>query len=465
MRGAVGLREDLVTPEVEEWLDSVLTLKTRPYKGDPETVHGYVRHKGYLWIPRHFNERQIWKRVEEWGWVVPDRDTPFRSLMTLDPKRKQPQAVSAMVDYLRRNYSGILVMPTGMGKTLTSLAISSAFGTPVGIFVYADHMPKNWIDHAQRHLGLREDEIGVIQRDRADVGKPLTLISVQSALHGDYSRQVYDQFGFLIGDEVHRYGAARWQYVVSKFSAKYRLGISADPHRGDGLDPLIGWCWGNVAFTVRKRETGEKAQICMIRLPITYPEKSYCQVYRDRDTGQLMVGDPEPTKYDKKLTKDRARNKWLVDRMIEARQTGRRILIFARHKKHLQALCDEFNARWEGTRETLAMMLVGGATNKRKRALQQQALTESDLAFTTYAFARDAMNEPRFDTLIFATPPGNPLQPVGRLRDKGPADRRPLLVLHPYESDDWSLERAGRCSGLYESLGHPIKWIQKETLS
>ena len=76
-----------------------------------------------------------------------------------------------------------------------------------------------------------------------------------------------------------------------------------------------------------------------------------------------------------------------------------------------------------------------------------------DVIFCTYAFGRDAMNVPHIDTLVMASPPGKVLQVIGRLRDKGPADRRPLLALDIYEKCGYSERKAGRRADEYQNLG------------
>ena len=52
------------------------------------------------------------------------------------------------------------------------------------------------------------------------------------------------------------------------------------------------------------------------------------------------------------------------------------------------------------------------------------------------------MNATQLDTLFFATPPGNPLQPIGRLREVAREGKKELLVIDPWETNPYALDRA-----------------------
>ncbi|MGD9727489.1 MAG: hypothetical protein AB7V39_14030, partial [Nitrospiraceae bacterium] len=92
---------------------------------------------------------------------------------------------------------------------------------------------------------------------------------------------------------------------------------------------------------------------------------------------------------------------------------------------------------------------------------QLDAAMVADVIFCTYAFGRDAMNIPHVDTLLLATPPGKVLQPIGRLRDKGPSDRRPLLCIDVYEDVDYSRRKAARREQTYHDLLIKVSKVSK----
>lgn len=467
MRGAVGLRKDLLDEEHLAHYKSRLTLQTIPFKDNPPVnVEAYTEDDDYLWVPRYFDKLTFWPEIKDWEWVAPHLDYKLFKLMEPCPKRRQPEAIEALVETLKRDSACIGVLPTGLGKTLTALEICRQFQTPIGIFVYAGHMIDNWVEHAQRHLGIPKEDIGLIKENRCDVGKPLTIISIQTALCRDLPKEAMEQFGIIVGDEIQRYGASAWSRVAAKFPARYRLGMSASPTRDDGLDPIIRWNFGKVGFAIHKRPTGELPLVCMVRYPSVYQESKYLDYRkipgRNGGKGRWVPGSPNAMKYDKLLSKDKGRNTWLVDKMIEARAKGRNILVFARHRDHIKVLHDEFTKRYSLLRaqatfpETQASLLWGGI-----KAAERKRACEGQLIFTTHSYAREALNLTHLDTLIFASPAGDPLQPAGRLRDKGNSDRKSLLIIDPFEGNDYSFRKAMRRKGTYESLGMTVKRLKK----
>ncbi len=259
------------------------------------------------------------------------------------------------------------------------------------------------------------------------------------------------------------------------FPARYRVGMSADPTRDDGLDQLVQWHFGKVAHSVMMKERA-KPTVVQVFYRKTYHPNSYSDVWKRTPSGDPM---PNPLKYDKLLARDTGRNEFLVSELIKMRSKGRRILVFSRLKDHLKLLKSMFESRWTVldriavsledeseevevfTGETKATLLVGGLEKSKKDKGKLAEAMGGDVIFTTYAFGRDAMDIPHIDTELFATPPGKPLQPIGRLRDKGPADRRPLLAVDPYEDCDYSMRKADRRVSTYEHLGLKVTRISR----
>lgn len=383
--------------------------------------------------------------------------------MVLDPSRGQIAAVNAIESHIRASNGGILIAPTGTGKTLIALETARHFKTPIGVLIYAGHMVENWVRHCEEHFGLSKDEIGLVQEDRCDIGKPVTLMSVQSLLSRRYPDALYESLGFLIADEVHRYGAAQWHKTLALFPARYRLGMSADPDRSDGLEDIVYWTFGSTAYRLH-RKTRTKATVCIYRYPALYSERRYCDFARGLD-GNWEQSDPNPMKYDKLLMSDTQRNKWIVEQIVEARRKGRCILVFSKRRPHCQALYEMFRHEVENDQAlkgTNAALLLGGATTKKAKKANIEALT-ADVMFSTYAYAKDAMDAIQLDTLLFATPPGNPLQPIGRLRDINAHEKQPMLVIDIYEPNPYSEERLDRRESLYRSLGHPIRRFGRDS--
>jgi superfamily II DNA or RNA helicase len=266
----------------------------------------------------------------------------------------------------------------------------------------------------------------------------------------------------LLVHNCHHYGADQWSKVISRFPARYRLGISANPVRDDGLDPVVRWNFGKVGFGIYKRKVGQLPLVCLTRYPGVYNERKYhdWKQIQTPEGPKWVMGSVDALKYAKQLAADKDRNSWLVGKIMDARSKGRRILIFSKLRAHIKALHDEFVQRWtESTlqaggdpKDTRVKLLWGGL----KTAERKIAMT-GDVTFTTYGFSREATNLPHKDTLVVATPAENALQTVGRLRDKGAANRMPFMVVDVFEGNDYSFKKASQRVQTYASLGIKVK--------
>jgi hypothetical protein len=475
LNGYLGILAKKLKTSVQLDMQEKLTLYTKAWgNAAPTEVEAFHKDNGYFWIPRFFFENCISKRMVgkhpikfEWANGAP-QNLPLNAV--LDSKRGQPLAVDRMVAHLQEHSGGILVAPTGCGKTILGYAIGQRLNTSIGVLVYAGHMVDNWIETAKWLFDLGDDDIGLVQRDRCDLGKPVTIMMVQSLLtEKQYPQELYDQFGVIIADEVNRFGAPQWNEVMKLFPARYRVGMSADPKRDDGLDQLVQWHFGKIAHKVVMSRP--KPDVIQLLYKKTYHQNSYSDVWKRTPSGDPM---PNALKYDKLLVKDEARNEFIVDEMVKMRSKGRKILVFAKLKDHLKLLKAQFEQKWNvldrmvialedeseelefDANETKITLLVGGLEKRKKDKGKMAEAMAGDVIFCTYAFGRDAMNVPHIDTLILASPAGKVLQVIGRLRDKGPADRRPLLAMDIYEDCGYSRRKAQRRADTYNQLGIKI---------
>ena len=207
LRGYLGILAKKLKVDAQLDMQERLTLQMKSWNDSPSVdVEAFYKEEGYFWIPRFFFNSVIANRkvgkhdiVFEWTGGSPT-NLPFNAV--LDPKRGQPIAVDRMVDHIKKNSGGILVAATGCGKTILGYAIGQRLNTTIGVLVYNSHMVKNWVDTAKWLFGLSDDEIGIVQGDRCDLGRPVTIMMIQSLLSERlYPAELYEQFGIIIADE------------------------------------------------------------------------------------------------------------------------------------------------------------------------------------------------------------------------------------------------------------------------
>jgi superfamily II DNA or RNA helicase len=161
----------------------------------------------------------------------------WRPVLSLVPRSYQLQALTAWHEHLGR---GVVVLPTGAGKTVVALMAIERLAARTLIVVPTLELLAQWRRALCEQLGLPEAAIGVVGGGQRDV-RDLTVITFDSAA---MPRRRLDGFGLLIVDEVHHLPAAQYRRIVGKVAAPYRLGLSATLDRADGrhhdLNVLIG---------------------------------------------------------------------------------------------------------------------------------------------------------------------------------------------------------------------------------
>lgn len=158
----------------------------------------------------------------------------FRGKRT--PFEHQAGALRAWNEAGRR---GLVVLPTGSGKTFVAEMAMKATGRSTLVVVPTLDLMNQW--YARLLAAFRIDEVGLIGGGYYDV-RPITVTTYDS--YSIHAERLGNAFGLLVFDECHHlpspsYSAASWCYL-----APFRLGLTATPERdGESMevyDELIG---------------------------------------------------------------------------------------------------------------------------------------------------------------------------------------------------------------------------------
>lgn len=164
-------------------------------------------------------------------------ELPAPVRLDLTPRPYQREAVDA---WLRAQGRGIVVLPTGSGKTVVAYDAIARLGVRTLVVVPTIDLLRQWRTGLAERLGVPAEEVGAIGGGERESG-PLTVITYDSAA---MPRRKLDGYGLLIFDEVHHLPAQTYRTIAAKCAAPWRLGLSATLERADGLhaelDALIG---------------------------------------------------------------------------------------------------------------------------------------------------------------------------------------------------------------------------------
>lgn len=154
--------------------------------------------------------------------------------------RPRPYQREALQRWLAADGRGVVVLPTGAGKTVVAMMALEAVGARTLVVVPTIELLQQWRETLIGALGLPAESVGMVGGGSHDM-RPVTVMTYQSAALP--SRRL-DDFGLVIFDEVHHLPAASYRRIVRRVSAPYLLGLSATTERMDGrerdLDALVG---------------------------------------------------------------------------------------------------------------------------------------------------------------------------------------------------------------------------------
>lgn len=146
----------------------------------------------------------------------------------------QKEAVSA---WRGLDLRGIVVLPTGSGKTVVALKTILLARRPTLIVVPTIDLMNQWYTRLSDTFDA--GDIGLVGQGLYDL-RDVTVITYHSA----WSRmgEIGDRFGFLIFDEVHHLAAPEWSEIARLAIAPFRLGLTAtyDPRHSGELNEIIG---------------------------------------------------------------------------------------------------------------------------------------------------------------------------------------------------------------------------------
>jgi len=203
---------------------------------------------GVLWDPRSSTRRmpafgfaRLVARAEARGHAIEDElrrgwaGTP-RSAAALELRPYQEEALAAWTAFSRR---GVVVLPTGAGKTRLAIAAILSTGMPAVILCPTCALAAAWLTELARWL---DHPIGLVGDGERRVER-VTVMTFESAFR--HMDALGDRFGLVIVDEVHHFGAGARAEALEASPAIARLGLTATaPGRGSEqaarVDALVG---------------------------------------------------------------------------------------------------------------------------------------------------------------------------------------------------------------------------------
>ena len=149
---------------------------------------------------------------------------------TIEPRIYQQDAVNAWWRHGRR---GVVVLPTGAGKTVLAVLLIAKTGRPTLIHVPTLDLMHQWKTVLMRYFS---QPIGLLGGGFHEV-EHITVTTYDSALI--HVPHLGNRFGLAIFDECHHLPGEQYRFLAVASIAPFRLGLTATPERNDGRESML----------------------------------------------------------------------------------------------------------------------------------------------------------------------------------------------------------------------------------
>lgn len=361
----------------------------------PKTIELYQCSKGGISLPRgYLSELLELCKAEEIDIKIEDsRSTCPKAFPALNNVKLRPYQKRAVTEALKSD-GGVIVSPTGSGKSLMGLELIRQRKQKTLIIVHRSDLATQWARVIEERLGIKA---GMIGDGQFEIGELVTIAMIQTlAARETETKKLGETFGLILTDETHHVPSETYVEVLSWMSAKYLYGLSATLNRRDRLERVIFRCIGPIVSVVEREEVECGGS--------TVPLSVHC-VKTGFYPGQVNSWH----EYLEAITKSAARNNLIVD--IAKSESGP-VLILCDRIEHGERISEILTNM--GQKHTLAHGQLG--TTDRAKAMEE--LKTARITVGTCSLLGEGLDISGWEILIMASPISSEiklLQCLGRI--------------------------------------------------
>lgn len=283
---------------------------------------------------------------------------------------------------------GLIVMATGLGKTILSVLDVIRFKPKRLLFIaHREEILNHAMDTFKIFIPDKKFGIYKSQTKNADAefifGSILTIGKKK-----ELEKFPPSHFDYIIVDEFHHAGAKSYNLLLEYFKPKFLVGLTATPNRTDNAD-ILKYLGREIIY--------EKNLLDGINLGILshFDYHGINDKYVDYSRITFQRGKFNEIELDENLNKFE-RAEYIYDNWIKLKQT--RTLAFCTSIKHCEYMCNFFNQK--GIK---AVSLHSQSKIDRKKVMQQLVTLEIEVLFTVDLF-NEGVDIPSIDTVLMIRP-------------------------------------------------------------
>jgi len=313
---------------------------------------------------------------------------------------------------------GLVVMATGLGKTLLAAFDVAASGARRALFVA--HREEILVQAAQSWGRVLPDRsVGFVTGQQKRPDADIVFASVATLARRQHLQTLaVDHFDYIVIDEFHHAAAASYHKLLEHFRPRFLLGLTATPDRTDGAE-ILELCGDNLVARVDIHEGIARGLLCPFQYYGVADELDYTNIpWRGGrfDLDALAA---------KAATRERA-----AQALREYRQHApglRRALVFCCSVAHA-----DFTAAYFAEHGVTAVAVHSGPQSApRADSIRKLGAGEIEAIVTVDLF-NEGVDIPDVDTVLMLRPTESPiifLQQLGRGLRKGSRGKPALRVI------------------------------------
>ena len=338
----------------------------------------------------------------------------------------QEEVVDKFTEHFYEGCTGfILKAPTGWGKTAVCIKFISIIKKTTLVVVPREDLVQQWVGMFEEHSTIRPSQIGkAIGGKLSFIGKKVVIALVHTLiLDRIKNNQAFiNQFGLVLFDEVDRsVPPATFSAAASLFPAKYRIGVSAELKRADGLDQVFKEHVGQCTIVAKgKTRMKPKAIIHYFHEDSGYVHEESSALNR---RGMFIS----------RVANNNRRNLELCKYAKLIHKSGRQCLIVSDRVAQLQTLermlISEFDIPMSDTGFYVGHLYSdNGSKIKVKKEDRRRVAKECKIILGTYGKISIGTDIKSLAGLILATPQSRIVQTLGRILRQMEGKQTPVVV-------------------------------------
>lgn len=393
------------------------------YDGSETEFEFYKETKDEIGIPRYYDKNLIYDDRTNFPKITwPD----LHFSKGFDYRTGQLESINNLTNYLVNNYGGRLEAPTASGKTIISLAVASNLNTPTLVLVHKLDLLDQWkkLGDNTQPLYFPDLKVGFYYRNNTDYKDKHVVISTFQTIYSrleEIPKDFFDSFGLVIVDESHIISAKTFTEVLSQFTARNILGVSATFRRKDKMEFVWDWYIGPLIHQHKTEKLVGKYYLKHIDTDL-------------KTTGNAGIDGNI-------ISKNYSRNKIILEDIISAAGSGRKILVLSDRTLHCEWFKEQLDKKGIDSKTYIG----------RNTKVEREEAKQSQVILATYKIFSEGVDVPTLDTLFILTPKTDIEQALGRIQRL--AEKKEPLIVYYVDNSPKFISISKRLKRQLEELG------------